>query len=546
VLVVGAGPTGLAMACELSRHGVICRIIDKGNGPSRLSRAVAIHARTLELFENIGIVDKVLEQGSRCAAITLYDNNSKMVSVTFEQLHTKYPFLHLLPQHKTEAILLEHLADYELEVEWGKELISLNEEGNTVEAEIRDSTGRVEKARFSYMVGADGAQSRVREELDVKFEGASNPSYWLLADCEVNWEHPKDELAVFFHKEGATAFFPIDQNHSRVMFELKTKPEEQGPTLETVAKIAARRNIKFQSLLDIQWISYFKLHQRLAEQYQTGRVFLAGDAAHIQSPIGSQGMNTGIQDAYNLAWKLGLVINGHAKPELLDSYQVERQPIGEELVALSDTATHMIGITNPVFRTLRSALIPIIARFQSVQHRILGTLSQIELHYRESPIVGEDWKPFKDLGSAELRAGERVDDFRLFSFDYLPSRNLYDLLTGAEHELFMFTGLEPDEFEMETLRVTHRTLTKRYGRLVELHLICARRDALWWDPKQTQHPEAVRSSYIDKDFVLHKAFNARNASFYLVRPDGYVAYRNQPADMGQLEAFLAKLFNAQP
>ncbi|MEQ9618157.1 MAG: FAD-dependent monooxygenase [Deltaproteobacteria bacterium] len=543
VLVVGAGPTGLTMACELARHGITPRIIDKAPVPSDKSKAFGIHARTLELFDNMGIADAVLGQGNISNGFDMYDQGKPLASVVFDTLESKYPFFLILAQSDTERILTGRLRSYGIEIEREKELVSIESADDKPAARIRLKDGSEEIIECAYVSGCDGAHSSTRHILNFDFKGAPYPNYWLLADCNLDWTYPLHHLSIFIHPAGVTAYFPLYSDRGRLMFELPDSPIEEDmpePTIEDVRRLMNERGIDYKSVTDPNWLAYFRLHHRMVDKYAEGRIFLSGDAAHIHSPLGGQGMNTGIQDACNLAWKLALVLKGKSPESLTESYNIERRRVGEGVVGLTDMATRMVGIHNPVLSTIRNKMIGVLSGLDAVQKKVLNTLSQIEVHYKGSPIVAERWyqpdaiEGFHDYRH-DLTAGERVKDYPLLSLDQKESVRLYDLLRGAEHELLLFTGADPEDMEFDELRKIHSTVDAGFKGLIETHLILGSKGV----PPDFRELSSV---WGDKDLVMHRDFGAVNACLYLIRPDGYIAFRNQPASESDLTEYLATIF----
>ncbi len=543
VLIVGAGPTGLTMACELLRHGITPRIIDKVMAPTDKSKAFAIHSRTLELFDNIGIVDTFLSQGNVCNAFDMYDRGEPLANVEFDSLESKYPFVLMLAQRDTEKILYEHLKSFGVEVEREVELEKIKQTDDQVVATVKTQYGSDETINCRYLVGCDGAHSRTRHQLDLDFKGAPYPNYWLLADCNIDWKYPIFHLSIFIHSTGVTAYFPLRSDRGRLMFELADAPidEEMAlPIIDDVHRLMEERDIGYNNISDPNWLAYFRLHHRIVDRYGDGRVFLCGDSAHIHSPLGGQGMNTGIQDAYNLAWKMALVLKGKSPEALLDSYNTERHRIGEEVVGLTDTATKMATIHNPVISVIRNKMISVLSKISPVQQKIISTLAQLEFHYKDSPIVDERWFESKDVEGYvphghDLKAGERFKDYSLLSTDGKSSTELYKLLKGSEHELLLFTGAEPEDMELEELSKILESV-KEYGSLIETHLLIGSEEIPNGLPK-------VSSTWIDNNHEMHKDFGAAKASLYLIRPDGYIAFRNQPASATDLREYLVTIFN---
>lgn len=251
-------------------------------------------------------------------------------------------------------------------------------------------------------------------------------------------------------------------------------------------------------------------------------------------------MNTGMQDAYNLAWKMALVLKGNSPESLLNSYNTERHKVGEEVVNLTDTATKMGTIHNPVLSAIRNKMMGVLSKIDPVQHKIVSTLTQLEYHYRDSPIVDERWFESHEVEGYvphghDLRAGERFKDYVLKNADGSIKTELYSLLSGSEHELLIFTGAEPEDMELMEIGNIAESV-KKYGNLIETHLIVGSKNISDWLPK-------IPSTWIDPDHTMHKDFGAAKASLYLIRPDGYIAFRNQPASASDLDEYLVTIFN---
>lgn len=543
VLIVGAGPTGLTMACELARHGVTPRIIDKSPTPSVHSKAFGIHARTLELFETMGIVETVLGQGNICNGFDMYNRGKPLAHVIFDTLESRYPYFLILAQSDTEKILNAHMESFGIRVEREKELVGIERTNAGITARLKLEDGSEEFIDCWYVAGCDGAHSTSRHLLNLEFKGAPYPNYWLLADCDLDWKYPLHHLSVFIHPSGVTAYFPLYSDRGRLMFELPDATidmEMAEPTIEDVRRHMKERQIDYKSVGSPNWLAYFKLHHRMVDKYAEGRVFLCGDSAHIHSPIGGQGMNTGIQDAYNLAWKLALVLKGNSPENLLDSYNPERHRVGESVVGLTDMATRMVGIHNPVLAAIRNKLLGAISKLDPVQEKLLTTLSQIEVNYRESPIVGERWyqpdaiEGFHDYRH-DLVAGERVKDYPLGSLDGKGGARLYDLFRDVRHKLLLFTGAQPEDMELDELRKIRGSIEPEYGDIIDIHVIVGTDDL----PADLKTMGPV---WRDKDLVMHRDFGAAKASLYLIRPDSYVGFRNQPASLSDLREYLPVIF----
>ena len=361
VLVVGAGPVGLMMAGELARHGIKPRIIEKAPAPSDKSKAFGIHARTMEIFENLGIVERFLKEGNICNGLNFYDEGKELAEIDLSHIESKYPFVLILAQSITERLLAEHLYSFGIEVERETELIGFEQSSEEVTARVKRKDGGEELINCAYLVGCDGAHSTTRHLLKLDFKGDPYPNYWLLADCDIKWQYPKQRLAFFIHPKGSIAYFPFVGDRGRLIFELPhagEDVEQSEPTIEDVKRLADERGLEYESIDNPVWVTYFKIHHRIVNRYNIGRVFIAGDAAHILSPVGGQGMNTGIGDAVNLAWKLASVLHGWAAASLLDTYEPERIAFARRLVATTDRAFTIVTSRGRIARWVRVGVVP--------------------------------------------------------------------------------------------------------------------------------------------------------------------------------------------
>jgi 2-polyprenyl-6-methoxyphenol hydroxylase-like FAD-dependent oxidoreductase len=381
-LVVGAGPTGLTLAGELCRYGARVRLVDRAPEISPLSRAIGVQARTLEIFDELGVAEALCAAGVKLRGATLRSGGSVLASVDFDELDSPYPFILSLPQDRTERILTQLLEQRGGRVERGVELTALAPAPDHVDAAL--STGERVRARF--LVGCDGAHSTVRKAAGLGFEGDAFPEAFLLADVRLAWELPADRIATFFHEDGACACFPLPGDRWRIV---ASGAAEGEPTLDDVRRVLATRSGLAATVEDATWLAVFRIQSRQVSSYRGGRIFVAGDAAHIHSPVGGQGMNTGIQDAHNLGWKLAHVLRGLAPPSLLDSYDAERHAIGAALLATTELATRVATLKNPLARAVRDHAARFLSSLEVVQRRITREVAEVRLHYRKSPIVDD-------------------------------------------------------------------------------------------------------------------------------------------------------------
>ncbi|MDQ0349213.1 FAD-dependent oxidoreductase [Ancylobacter vacuolatus] len=408
VLIVGAGPVGLAMALELARYQVPVRIVDAMTERATTSRAVAIWPRTLELLERAGdgLSAELVGLGNKVTAANILADGQPLARVPLGEIETPYPFVLMLPQSETERVLLAHLERRGIQPELGISLADFTQEGETVTATLRHADGSEETARYAALVACDGAHSPVRHHLSLSFDGDTLGSDWAQGDFHLSgMPFPVNEFATCLHAEGPAVLFPLAPDRTRLIVGLGPSTTDAPPPPPDMAGFQAlldRRGPGGITLHDTLWSTSFRINERQVENYRVGRVFLAGDAAHVHSPAGGQGMNTGMQDAVNLAWKLALVLRGLATaPALLGSYDPERRAVGAEVIATSGRLTRMATLQNPVARHIRNAVMHVMLGLAPVQHALEGELTETAIHYRDSPLNGISW-------GAGPRAGDRV------------------------------------------------------------------------------------------------------------------------------------------
>ncbi|WP_176644384.1 FAD-dependent monooxygenase [Duganella sp. SG902] len=389
VLIVGAGPTGLVLAIALARRGVAVRIIDKNSGPGLASRAMAVHARTLEFYRQLGFAEVVVNQGIKIEAIHLREHGEDIVELQLKEIGaglSPYPFVLAYPQDDHERLLVAQLRAEGVEVEWNTELESFTQDEWGVRA-VLERDGDRHTCSAAYLCGCDGARSRVREALKLEFTGGTYDHLYYVADVQTAGP-PNQDLVGHL---GANTFALMLPVRSRGMQRLIGIMPEHAP--EHVDFEAVRPVL--EPLLGIRveqvnWFSTYRVHHRVASHFRTGRCFLSGDAAHIHSPAGGQGMNTGIGDAVNLAWKLAHVLQGRADLSLLDTYEAERIVFARKLVTTTDRAFQLIVSQGAGGQLLRSWLLPhvfpVLSGFGAARRTLFKTLSQVLIHYPDSPL----------------------------------------------------------------------------------------------------------------------------------------------------------------
>jgi 2-polyprenyl-6-methoxyphenol hydroxylase-like FAD-dependent oxidoreductase len=394
VLVIGAGPTGLVLALWLTRLGVKVRIIDKTADPGTTSRALAVQARTLELYRQLDLTEAVIARGHRVPAVNLWVKGEAAARLPFESVGsglTPYPFLHIFPQDQNERLLIERLLDLGIAVERQIELVSFINGENGVMARLRGPGGQEFDCEAHYIAGCDGARSTVREAIGTGFPGGTYRQIFYVADVEAAGPAVNGELHVDLDEADFLGVFPLaGAGRARLIGTVRDERADRADTL-TFKDISDRaiNHLKVR-INKVNWFSTYHVHHRVTHHFRKGRAFLLGDAAHIHSPAGGQGMNTGIGDAINLAWKLAAVIAGRAPDKLLDSYEAERIGFARRLVATTDRVFSFATSDGRLADFLRTRVAPLLIpraiAFQPVREFMFRTVSQIMLNYRNGPL----------------------------------------------------------------------------------------------------------------------------------------------------------------
>ena len=490
VLVVGAGPTGLALAAVAHAHGASVRVIDRNPSPLHESRALVLQPRTLELLAGLGLRDELLSKGRPAVRLVLH-SGPRSVPVPLFDIgieDTPYPFLLFISQAETEATLEAHLSHRGVAIERGTELLTLDQQDARVTCHVKTARG-VETVEAAYVGGCDGAASTVRRLLGIGFTGGRYPERFALADVHVDGDLPPERIHSYLSRRGIMFLFPLGHPTPwRVMGMLPADQPDEDLKLPAVQAIVDEFTGGGLRLRDPAWVSDFRLSHRLADRYRSGRVFLAGDAAHVHSPAGGQGMNVGIQDAVNLGWKLAMVARGTASHDLLDSYEPERRPVGRALLRYTDRLFTLAMTTRPPVSTLRTTIapyaLPLATRLRPLRAAAFRRIADLDVTYRHSPAV-QDARTIR-----RPAAGDRLPDARTQSgtlHSLIASPGFHLLLAGpvdaVAHLALAVHRLEPGDQAWTTLRV-------------------------------------------------------RTAAQILVRPDGHIAYRADEADTAGLHNYL--------
>jgi 2-polyprenyl-6-methoxyphenol hydroxylase-like FAD-dependent oxidoreductase len=546
VLVVGAGPTGLMAATLLRRAGVTVRVFDKSEQQAHESRAFAVHARSLELLGAIGLADRFLERGLIATGAQVFVDGARVAEIDFDDIgrdDTPYPFVLMVPQWEIEAILVDDLTRQGVAVEHGVEVTGFDQSVDGVLVRARDREGRLRELRAAYVIGADGAHSIVRKTLGLDFAGAPYPQGFLLADCAVDWPLDHDHLKIFVHGRDLAVFLPLrGRDVSRIIAIVPfdgggvAVPETAGSspaTIEEVAHALRAASRMAVHLRDPVWVTRYRIHHRGVAAYGRGRVFVAGDAAHIHSPAGGQGMNTGLQDAANLAWKLALVLGGRAPADLLDTYHGERWPVGRKILERTDRFFAVMSSQTAWVTALRNVLVPALApvltRFAPLRARAFHFVSQLGIRYHASRFVS-DASPAHAPGAWRrgVAAGSRAPNG-----DIAHGRDVFSLLQGYRFHVLALSRRPLGEQEIAAVSAALAALESSTVLGLATHLVAHSligRDARFI---QAESPHVFAVYGIDRRVPQ---------GIFLVRPDGYVAYRSVGLDVDGVRRFIAERF----
>ena len=511
VLIVGAGPTGLMLANQLARRGVKPRIIDRHSGPAQQSRAMAVQARTMEIYSKMGIIDKALSLGERATGANMWANGRWTARIPvgdIGQSMSPFPFVLMLGQDDNELIMGEKLRDYGVAVEWNTELTAIEQHPDHVDVTLKLPDGSTSNIKATWVAGCDGSRSPVRELSGIKFPGAPYEQTFFVADTEATGSMKPGELNVYLWKDGFHLFFPMrGKDGWRVIGilpkDLRQRDELTFEDVVPAIQQEAGTNLNFKAC---HWFSTYRIYHRAAERFRDRRCFLLGDAAHIHSPAGAQGMNTGLQDAYNLAWKVALVVQGRADAALLDTYEQERIPVAKRLLETTDRAFQLIvsdGWLGSLFRTRILANVAARAmKFERVRKLAFRTIAQIGISYPASTLS----QAISGLPKDAPAAGDRFPWMRLKFAANDTAEDLFERLDDRKFNLLVI-GQSP---------IAPQTLDD-FGDLLRIHTAA--------DPANTA--ELARAKVPQR-------------SLYLLRPDGHVGLCGTSFDAATIKRYLTQ------
>ena len=506
VIIIGAGPTGLALACQFIRYGVEFVIIDKKESVTPFSKALGVHARTLEVYEQIGLAEKAVTKGTIAGKARILESGEIRGEVDLSSVGkglSQYPFMLVLEQSKNEKLLYEYLQEHGEDVLWQSELESFTQDETGVTANIKNISGEISTIEAKYLVGCDGAKSPVRHLLDLKFEGSTFERIFYVADARVDWKFSHDALHVCLAKHSVVAFFPMPgENRYRIVGAFPEEfSKDEGDVLyeEIEARIKVETGLNL-NISHVNWFSTYKVHTRHVENFRRGRCFLAGDSAHVHTPAGGQGMNTGIQDGYNLAWKLAFVLRGNADDKILESYNAERLENAENLLKTTDRMFNFLAGDAWLTNLIRDHIFPRVMgtalSIETVRIEFFKRLSQIGINYRNHNLTQHEGD-----NDFNVKAGDRLPYF------LVDGASIFNQLREPKFHLLVFSDGERDYHEIKN---------EFENEMLDFHIVPI-------------YPQVTDIFGSEKPFMV------------LLRPDNYIAFLSREISFDKVKNYFSEV-----
>jgi len=520
VLIVGAGPSGLMMACQLALRNISFRIIDKKAHRTNYSGALIVQARSIEIFQQMGIAQTAVQSGVIAKEIKLVFNGKKYFTIPVRDIGhglTQFPYLLLLEQSQTEQLLTNFINNFGYSIEREIELVQFKQDDQVVNSVLKRSGGQVEFITTKYLIAADGARSTVRKQLQIPFIGKTFSTALFVSDCKAEGDLSSDQLCFSFSDQTTAGIFPLPGRRWRIDGAISMDKESKDPlTFDDIRNSFAEKTRMKVEISEPEWFSVFHVNERYASTFQQKRCFLVGDAAHIHSPVGAQGMNTGLQDSYNLAWKLAMVIQGKSKASLLETYSSERLVVAKNVVRGTDRAFTFVTSRSFFAKLFRvhvlpfflQLMLPILVKQPSIRHLFFRRISEIGIHYRKSSLSQHSSTGY--FPAYAPKPGERLpyinyqEDGKMI--------NIQDKVKSNDFHLFIFSK--------HSSRDTFNRIAEKYAHQLSFEII----------------------QYTSGTDNLFKQFGIVDSGCYLVRPDLYIAYRSAKPDADHFEAYLQQLF----
>lgn len=534
VLIIGAGPTGLSLAIMLRRLGVDVCVVDKLPGRLPWSRALGLHARTLEILDALGVLEAVRERSLVQKAVQVHNEQGPLFRLDLSRLEAPFPWVLSCPQAELEACLEARLNALGGRVCRDTELMEFHQDAEGVNARLNDGTAW-HALRCRMLVGCDGARSLVREQLGLGFHGVEYPDHFLLADVDIDWALDGETSHGFLLPEGALIALPMPQGWRLILNQRHDEDGQAGePSLEAFRTRLRQALGEVPPLDNVRWLSRFSIHRRLVTHYRRNRVLLAGDACHVQSPLGAQGMNTGIAEAFNLGWKLALYLDGIGGGPLLDSYEQERRPVARNMLYSVDLLSKTSFARNRILRGARDSFLKLVTRREAVGRRLVRRASQLDVNYRHSPLV--DSGP-GGRGLTGPRPGDRMPDARLSWPDGVMGQRLQGLLQVPRHHLIVYLSRGSSHSGRVTVyALADRMLSEFGGCLSMLAVVPAP-----VDPQLGDLADFGVQVLVDRHHEFERHYG-EDAGLWLMRPDGHLAWRGSLESAEQLLDFLRRCF----
>ena len=511
VLVVGAGPVGLLLACELARRGTSFRLVDKLAAPTNESRAIVVHARSLEMMERVGTVDALIASGRRATAAEFHADGERLGRIELDTVDSPYAYSVSTAQTETERVLTERLIELGGTIDRGFELVGLEQDQREVRAALRGPDGSEQTFRSAFVAGTDGSQSTVRAQVGTSLDGSFKGERFLLGDVDADYDYSGDAFHMFF-SAGAPplVLFPMLGERARLIAQLGDGADEHA-TLEHLQAICDERapGVRLRSS---HWITVFEIHHAQVPQYRHGRVFLAGDAAHVHSPAGGQGMNTGMQDAFNLGWKLAAAVAGRAAPRLLDSYHAERHPVAARVITNSTRLTKAATVEHQLERRLRNLALHVAAGLAPVRRKLAEQTEETDIAYSDSSVVAS---------SKGRHGGPQPGDAAPDVPGLEPALHSV-LAANSDHTALYIAGSDgtPPRLSLEQPGLRHLLVGGASDGF----------DDVLPDPER---------------LVAERYGAGSEGALVIVRPDGYIGLRTSLADAGGARAYFDQIYAAR-
>jgi 2-polyprenyl-6-methoxyphenol hydroxylase-like FAD-dependent oxidoreductase len=524
VLIVGAGPTGLSMAIELTRYGIPFRIIDKQIKPVMTSNALIAQTRTIELWDDQNLLSQALPRGNKITGFKFSANHHTIFHADQQSLDGTHPFLLGISQHETETLLIKNLREQQVNIEMNIELIDLQEEDNEINVTIAHANQETEIIKTNWLIACDGAHSIIREKANMPFLGKKLKQHFVLADIKIKPLHFSKDIQAFSSPAGPLIIIQFDQDHARIIAEVTHDPDLSAATILTQAqlkKILTERCSIPLEFAEPVWTSGFWVQEKMVSAFRYHNIFFAGDAAHIHSPAGGQGMNTGIQDAYNLAWKLAFVIQHKSSPAILDSYHQERYPVAKSVLRKTTFLTRIMTLHNPILSCIRNFVFHQLGRIPIFCKTMFRNITQLDIHYKNSFLVKE---------CMHMQPGPTAGT-RFIDVLYTNNAYLMDKVRGIKPCLLIFLG-EHQAIDAINLIVT--SIKQQYPEYINFILIHTQKEMPAWS----------ETTIYDENGLIHQHYQVKDLTFYFIRPDKYIGFRGQLTHQAQLIDYLQQLFIA--